>query len=192
MSMQHEAPTQIVKRKTGRPPIYDPYIAAEILMRLANTEPLTRICMDKHLPHYTTVIEWVIDDVDGFAKRYARARMIAAEAHFEHTLAIADNTSGDFVVYMDKAGNPQVKANHYEINRARLMVDARTWYLAKLYPRKFGEQSEKLAAEGEKAEQEKAERASEEVVPLRPTLTRDEWMAIHGLDKVAAIPPPPK
>lgn len=178
-----KAATAIVKRPVGRPARYHFLLAAEILVRIAGGESLKRICQDPRLPSDTTVNEWVIDDVEGFAARYARARMIAAERIFEECLEIADNTEGDFRIVYDAKGTPSVMADHYHMNRARLMVDTRKFMLAKLYPRKFGEKAEQLALEEEQARL-RAQQAGSAELPLRPQISREEWMKIHGIKTI--------
>jgi transposase-like protein len=59
---------------TGRPSLYTPAIAERILAELANGRPLERICRDPGMPSSTTVRQWVVENRDGFAARYARLR----------------------------------------------------------------------------------------------------------------------
>jgi hypothetical protein len=46
----------------------------EICDRIANGEGLKQICRDAHMPPARTVRRWAIEDREGFAARYARAK----------------------------------------------------------------------------------------------------------------------
>ena len=68
-------------RKPGRPSTYTRAIADEICQRIAEGEPLTKICKDPKMPAYRTVLGWRVSDVgDGeFLHMYARARQDSAD-----------------------------------------------------------------------------------------------------------------
>jgi hypothetical protein len=53
----------------------------------------------------------------------------------EQLLEIADDGTNDFVA--DKHGGTTLNMEH--INRSRLRVDTRKWYLSKLAPKRYGE-----------------------------------------------------
>jgi len=57
---------------TGRPSLYTPAIAERILAELSDGRPLERVCRDPGMPSSTTVRQWVVENRDGFAARYAR------------------------------------------------------------------------------------------------------------------------
>ncbi len=120
--------------KGGRQRKYSEEIAAEICDRLAAGEPLRKICLDSHLPNAATVHGWVIDDYEGFHKRYARAREIQAEMIAEEIESISDDESKDIFDKIDGS-----TPNRVAVERAKLRVDARKWLLAKLHPKKYGE-----------------------------------------------------
>ena len=114
---------------------YTDKIADVICSRLAAGESLNAICKDDGMPAESTVRGWVLDDVNGFAAKYARAREIQAECLFDEILDISDDGRRDYTE--DEDGNPVV--NHDHINRAKLRVDARKWFLSKVLPKKFGD-----------------------------------------------------
>ena len=60
----------------GRPSIFSPELAALLCERLAGGETLRAICRDADMPDERTVRRWALDDVEGFAGHYARAREI--------------------------------------------------------------------------------------------------------------------
>jgi hypothetical protein len=123
---------------TGRPSTYTPEIAQTVLERLANGELLVDICKDDGIPAARTVRGWVLDDREGFAAQYERARMLGCYAMADEIQRIADDTKGDAIVGEDGA----VVVNHENVQRARLRVDTRKWLLSKLLPKQFGDRVE--------------------------------------------------
>jgi hypothetical protein len=119
----------------GRPSTYTPEIAEEICARLANGESLNRICRDEQMPDRTTVQLWVITDREGFSRKYTRSREIGLDVMAEDLLDIADDGRNDLQV--DEEGARHVDMEH--INRSRLRVDTRKWYLSKLAPKRYGD-----------------------------------------------------
>ena len=121
-------------RKPRIRPTYSPAVADEICARLAGGESLIAICRDEHLPAERTVRGWVVDDYEGFAPKYARARDIGLERMAEETIEIADDSGLD-VVMTDDGPRPDGEV----INRAKLRVDTRKWLLSKLAPKRYGD-----------------------------------------------------
>jgi hypothetical protein len=112
--------------KRGRPSLYTPELAAEILDRLADGATLIAACRHEGMPGEATVRDWVREDRDGFSAKYASAR----EKGYGH---MAD----DIVGIADGEGDP---------NRDRLRVDTRKWLLARALPKIYGD---KLIHDGE-------------------------------------------
>ena len=101
----------------GRPPYpLTPELAETICARLASGESLRRICSDEDMPSRETVMRWVIEDRDGFAGQYTRAREMQAESMNDELMEIADVGTGD-------------------VQRDKLRVDTRKWYLSKVLPK---------------------------------------------------------
>ena len=121
-------------RKPRIRPTYSPAIAEEICRRLAEGEGLRAICRDEHMPTESTVRGWYVDDYQGFAAQYARARDIGLEVMAEETIEIADDSGLD-VVMTENGPRPDGEA----INRAKLRVDTRKWLLSKLAPKRYGD-----------------------------------------------------
>ena len=59
----------------GRMCTYTPEIAAEICEKISSGESLRSICKGSGMPPEATVRNWAMDDVNGFAAQYARARV---------------------------------------------------------------------------------------------------------------------
>lgn len=114
----------------GRKTTYDEAVASAILSRLAGGETLRAICRDVGMPPAPTVLEWVKDDREGFAERYARARESGAYVMADELLEIADDGAED-------------------VQRSRLKADTRKWLLSKVVPRVFGDKLD-LTSKGEK------------------------------------------
>lgn len=133
------------KNKAGRPKgsgsRYTPEIAKEICERLAKGESLQDICKDKHMPAASTVCLWNIDNLHGFSEQYARARRSQAELMANEILKIADDTSKD---EFGELGIP----NNVSVQRHRLMVDTRKWYLSKVLPKVYGDKLALTDADG--------------------------------------------
>jgi hypothetical protein len=128
-------PLEAVKRKRGRPSVYTERAARLILDALADGKSLRSICEGPGMPPCSTVREWVRDDREGFATRYARAREIGYELLADELLDIADDSTGD--KYLDADG--VTRTDHEAIQRSRLRVDARKWMLAKMLPKRYGD-----------------------------------------------------
>lgn len=126
----------------ARPSDFTQDLADKICLRLSQGESLKTICSDEDMPNASTVHLWVIEDREGFSKKYARARNIQAEVMFDEILEISDKS--DNIV---DSGNEK-KSSAYAQNQ-RLKVDSRKWYLSKVLPKKFGDKLD-LTTDGEK------------------------------------------
>jgi len=95
-----------------------------ICERIATGESLRSICRDKEIPDKATVLRWLQSDERlEFRDQYARAREAQADHYFDAIIEIADDETLD-------------------VNRSRLMVDARKWAAGKLRPKVYGEKVE--------------------------------------------------
>ena len=116
---------------TGRPSIYSADLAARICARLAAGESLLSVCKSDDMPARATVNEWVTTNREGFADIYARARDAGLDVMSEELLAICDEQA-EVVTDTGKRYDP-------EVQRDRLRVDTRKWYLSKLAPKRYGD-----------------------------------------------------
>ncbi len=129
------------KKKTGRPTIYEPELAVEICTRLALGDSLRTICKEDQMPCISSVMNWLFakhppdDPKAGFLEQYLRAREVQAELMVDEILELADDTSMDVLYDMD--GHP-VKANNVRVQRNKLQIDTRMFFLSKVLPR-FGD-----------------------------------------------------
>lgn len=118
----------------GRLSEYDTELATEILTRISQGESLRSICKPDTMPSHSTVCLWVVDNREGFADRYMRARRAQAFLMAEDIFEQADDGHND---YVETKFGPQLNAEN--INRSRLRVDTRKWYLSKVLPKIYGE-----------------------------------------------------
>lgn len=76
-------------RPVGRPSIYSDELAQAICERLAQGEPLARICDDEAMPDFSTVWRWDRDNAE-FRKLSMRARELGTHFLADDCLRIAD------------------------------------------------------------------------------------------------------
>lgn len=119
----------------SRPQLYTEDIGAELCAAIAAGKSLRTVCATDPMPSMPTVFKWLRTNPE-FFERYAIAREQRAEAIFEESLEIADDSSGDWV---DVDGVQKFSQEH--VNRARLRVDTRKWFLSKMMPKVYGEKT---------------------------------------------------
>lgn len=115
--------------------------ADAVCAALAEGLTLREACRQEGMPPESTVRLWALDDVDGFAARYARAREIGYHAMADDVLEIADDGRND---WMERRGEEDAGwvANGEHIQRSRLRVDSRKWMLSKVLPKIYGDKLE--------------------------------------------------
>lgn len=114
-------------------------VKADIICeRLAMGESLNAICQEDEMPAESTVRTWVLNDVEGFAANYTRAREIGYEHHADLILDLADK-SRKGVKRTVKANGDVEEVEGDMVERSRLQIDARKWILAKMLPKRYGD-----------------------------------------------------
>lgn len=130
------------KNLGGRPSVCTPDVALEICERIAGGESLRRICQSDHLPNARTVHRWIIRPVgevqEWFCQQYAVARLTQAQNMFDEILDIADDGANDYMT-IHKGDNSYNVEDREVVNRSRLRVDSRKWYLSKVLPKVYGD-----------------------------------------------------
>jgi hypothetical protein len=116
-------------KKKGRPLTYTAAIGKEICQRLSDGESLRAICRDHSLAT-STVRGWVLDDVEGFADQYARARVLQAENWAEELMEISDE---------NPAMTSEGKIDSAGVQHQRLRVDSRKWIISRMLPKVYGD-----------------------------------------------------
>ena len=126
--------------KDGRPTIYTKELGILICKRISGGESVRAICKDKDMPSQDAIYGWLLDErKKEFAENYERARNSQAEILFDELLEIADDGTNDYTEKEFNNGNIVEIANSEHIQRSRLRVDTRKWYLSKVLPKKFGD-----------------------------------------------------
>lgn len=120
----------------GRPSDYTDDIAAQICERLANGEPLAKMCKDEGMPNPSTVYRWLIAH-ESFREMYARAREDQADTLADEIVQIADTPLLGVKTRTTDDGVETTEGDMIE--HRRLQVEARKWIAAKLKPRKYSE-----------------------------------------------------
>lgn len=127
-------------KKTGRPTKFTIDLGTKICKRIAEGESLRHICRDEDMPNRSTVHLWLLDvEMKAFSDQYEIAVNVRAEGMFEEILDIADDGSNDIETRTDINGDEYEVPNHEFIQRSRLRVDTRKWFLSKVMPKKFGD-----------------------------------------------------
>lgn len=129
---------------------YTPEVAYFILEKLAEGISLREICREhEQTPDESTVRKWALDDVEGFAARYTRAREIGYHSMADEIFDIADDGRNDWMDRTNaRTGEVDQVPNHENINRSRLRVDSRKWFLSKVLPKIYGEKLAVTGADG--------------------------------------------
>lgn len=128
------------KKPHGRPSKLTPEVAAEICSRMAKGETLKNICLDDHMPHRTTVNDWVIADEE-FSRQYVRARELQADYWGDECMEIADDGTNDYM--LQKQGDSEVEVvNREHIQRSKVRIEQRQWMMERLNPKGYGRKQE--------------------------------------------------
>lgn len=114
-----------------------------ILEQLCDGLTLRAVCRLDGTPDESTVRKWALDDVEGFAARYSRAREIGYHCMADEVLEIADDGRND---WMERDG--RTVPDHEHISRSRLRFDARRWLLSKALPKIYGDKVALTGADG--------------------------------------------
>ncbi len=122
----------------GRPSGYTEEIAATICEAIAEGSSLSTACKGEGMPSVRTALRW-LDRHNEFARMYAHAREVRADAWGEQILDIADDTSEDWVDRQKADGTTERVLDHEHVTRSKLRVDARKWLMSKAAPRKYGD-----------------------------------------------------
>lgn len=127
------------KRPRGGQTVYRADIADAVLRMMACGMTLNQSCKELKLSP-STVRLWALDDRDGFAAKYARARDLMLDYWADDLIDICDDGTNDWMERRDADGNVVGwQVNGENIQRSRLRVDTRKWTLSKLRPDRYGD-----------------------------------------------------
>lgn len=125
---------QGVRKRSPRTNTYTPEIADQILQMMADGISTPKITEQMKISE-ATIYAWIIDDYEGFGKRYARAKHIVALRWADEISDIADHKRDDYV--MNEEG--KMVLDMEAVARSRLRIDTRKWLLSKVLPKVYGE-----------------------------------------------------
>jgi len=119
---------------------YDTATGDLICEQIALGESVRTICAKHGMPGMTTLFKW-LKESDAFAKQYAHARDLQADAIFDRTLDIANE---------DPATDIDGKVDSGDVQMKRLRIDVLKWRAGKLRPKVYGDkiQQEHTGADG--------------------------------------------
>ena len=121
-------------------------VADQICKRLATGETLRSICRTEGIPPESTVRQWALQDTGGFYAQYAQARDLGLDCMADQLFDITDQPLiGEKT--RERGGKVEIETGD-NVDRARLMVDTRKWYLSKLAPKRYGEKLHLAGADG--------------------------------------------
>lgn len=118
-------------RRTGRPSLYSPALAAKITARLAGGLSLRRLCRQDDMPALTTVMRWVGENA-AFREQYVRALEARGCGYGEQVVDVAQ----------------RVMAGELPPDAARVGIDGLKWAAARMAPRVYGDRVALTGADG--------------------------------------------
>jgi len=122
------------KKIIGRPSNYSEAMTDKICHAIATSNKgLNAICKEEGMPSPAMVYDWLTKH-ETFQEKYARAREMQADFLLEEIVNISDDTSNDTI----ETPKGDIPDNEW-INRSRLRVDVRKWFMSKVHPKKYGD-----------------------------------------------------
>ena len=140
-------PPSVVPR--GRPTKYTAEIADEICRRLADGQTLPRICADPRMPARSTVIQWVIEDREGFSDSYRASRELQRDAWADDMVDISDDGRNDYRMKVTRGGEEIEVFDRDNVERSKVRVSTRQWLMKVGSPQKYGDKIEQTHKGGE-------------------------------------------
>lgn len=170
------------KRGT-KPTKYTPELGDQICELIAEGLSLTRVHEKlkadgaEYSPTPAVINTWALK-IPEFTEQYSRARIIQAHCLADDILAICDDGSRDTITRYREDGTEYDAIDHEHINRSRLRVDTRKWYLSKVLPKLYGDRIEVNST---------GEVTHTHIVSVPRLESREEWLKAIETTAVAAI-----
>lgn len=127
-----------MKHPGGRPTKLNKKTSQFICKEISLGNSLRSICKQEGMPVISTVMKWAAENKE-FSEQYEKACNARAELMFDELLEIADDGKNDWMEKENKDGSTFTTLDHEHVQRSRLRVDTRKWYLSKVLPKKFGD-----------------------------------------------------
>lgn len=100
------------------------------------------------MPDEASVRSWALDNKDGFAPQYSRARELGYLSMADEILDISDDGLNDWIERRRQDGSTELVPDHEHISRSKLRFDARRWLLSKCLPKIYGDRLEHVGPDG--------------------------------------------
>ncbi len=113
----------------SRPTSYTRELGDAVCELLMASGSLRAVCRNEGMPDRNTVMRWVVDDIDGFAAKYARAKDIGIDDFVEQTPEIADEPPP-----LTAQGSVDTGA----VAHAKLRIETRRWLAERMAPKRYG------------------------------------------------------
>lgn len=126
------AKTEETPKRTGRHQKYTPELAAEIVERLSEGEPLRAICRDDHMPSWVAVYQWM-DKNEDLALAIARAREAGQDAMAERAYVEMYDEPERIL----SEGGGKIDPGYVQLVKARAEITLKM--LAKWNPKRYGD-----------------------------------------------------
>lgn len=131
-----------VSRPRGRPSKYNRDVADAVLELMSAGMSLRRIERIHGMPPRTTVRNWAIDDVDGFAARFARAELMRMDELGDEILDIADTPEIGQRIKVTGNGTVVEISGADMVEHRKLRIHVRMFLMAKLARKRYGDPRE--------------------------------------------------
>lgn len=125
--------------KPGRPSVYTPELFAQICEGLAEGKSLRAVCRASGMPSEITVRTWVLDNREGCAEVYQRARNIGLDVMADEIIRISETPESGKTTKRDGDGKVIEVTEGDMLQHRKLRIYALQWYLAKLGRKKYGD-----------------------------------------------------
>jgi hypothetical protein len=138
MTEQPPAVPENPKRKIGRPTRYSAAAVKEFCDWISSGKSLRTYCEQPTTPTKKTIQNW-LGKYPEFVAQYANAKAERLETWAEQTMDISDDSTKDVIPVRGPDGRVTAQSNGVAVMRARLRVDTRKWFLARMLPKQYGD-----------------------------------------------------
>jgi hypothetical protein len=126
-------------KRTGRPSVYTAELFEQICEGLAEGKSLRQVCKAPGMPSEVSVRTWVLDNREGCAEAYQRARNIGLDMMADEIIRISETPENGKTTKRDGDGKVIEVTEGDMLQHRKLRIYALQWYLAKLGRKKYGD-----------------------------------------------------
>ena len=130
-----------VEQSMGRHSTYTDEVADAIIEWISEGKTLRDFCRQPNSPSWSAVYDW-LDTHPAFEERFARARLLGADAIATETLEIADTPVEGVRIETTSGENGVTKEVREDmLGHRKLQVETRLKLLAKWFPQRYGDKT---------------------------------------------------